>query len=42
MGKQPFKSPERVYITLIPDFMNTAIHWTEKLLDDGMRIMYYR
>lgn len=41
VGGASFKSPELVYISLIPDFMSTAIHWTEKLLDSGLRIMYY-
>lgn len=41
VGGASFKSPEFVYINLIPDFMTTAMHWTEKLLNEGLRIMYY-
>lgn len=41
VGGASFKSPEFVYLNLIPDFMTTAMHWTEKLLNEGLRIMYY-
>lgn len=41
VGGASFKSPEFVYINLIRDFMSTAMHWTEKLLNQGLRIMYY-
>ncbi|XP_031640001.1 venom serine carboxypeptidase-like [Contarinia nasturtii] len=30
-----------VYIKMKGDFMKTAMHWTEKLLNEGLRIMYY-
>lgn len=42
VGKVEFAPPGLVYINLIPDFMQSAMHWTEKLLNEGMPIMYYR
>lgn len=42
VGDQEFSSSYLVYFNLIPDFMSTAMHWTETLLNEGLRIMYYR
>ncbi|KAJ6633431.1 Vitellogenic carboxypeptidase [Pseudolycoriella hygida] len=41
VGNQEFAHPHIVYFNLLTDFMTTAIHWTEKLLNEGLRIMYY-
>ncbi|XP_037043900.1 venom serine carboxypeptidase-like isoform X2 [Bradysia coprophila] len=41
VGDQEFASSTTVYYNLTPDFMTTAMHWTEKLLNEGLRIMYY-
>lgn len=41
VGNQKFSDPSVVGVYLQPDFFNTAMHWTERLLDAGLRVMYY-
>ncbi|XP_055916994.1 venom serine carboxypeptidase-like [Eupeodes corollae] len=41
VGGHPFSGPNTVYTHLLNDFMTTAMHWTERLLNAGLRIMYY-
>lgn len=42
VGAVEFSPPDLVYSNLRWDFMHSAMHWTEKLLDAGIPIMYYR
>lgn len=42
VGNQEFAPPPAVYFNMAKDFMNSAMHFVEYLLDRGMRIMFYR
>ncbi|XP_063708720.1 venom serine carboxypeptidase-like [Culicoides brevitarsis] len=41
IGNQEFAPPTAVYYNLLEDFMDSAMPWVEKLLDQGLRIMFY-
>ncbi|XP_031639168.1 venom serine carboxypeptidase-like [Contarinia nasturtii] len=40
-GTRFYPTSGDVYEKLKADIVNTAMHWTEKLLNEGLRIMYY-